>query len=228
MDQTDGASQTLGGSVGVIEPDSDVRVKLADAQADPNNPLYSIKTFEQLGLDETILKGIYQMRFTKPSKIQERALPLLLSDPPTNMIGQSQSGTGKTAAFVLNILSRIDFKDPALSGVPQALILAPTRELARQIIGVIQLMGSFIEGLRVVPAIPMDVANRGKSIQGQIVVGTPGTTMDLVRKRLLASNRIKVLVLDEADNMLDLQGLGDQCIRVKQWVLKYPIQMQQF
>lgn len=228
MDQTDGASQTLGGSVGVIEPDSDVSVKLADAQADPNNPLYSIKTFEQLGLDETILKGIYQMRFTKPSKIQERALPLLLSDPPTNMIGQSQSGTGKTAAFVLNILSRIDLKDPALSGVPQALILAPTRELARQIIGVIQLMGSFIEGLRVVPAIPMDMANRGKSIQGQIVVGTPGTTMDLIRKRLLASNRIKVLVLDEADNMLDLQGLGDQCIRVKQWVPRYHVQMQRF
>ena len=69
----------------MIEPDSDVRVKLADAQADPNNPLYSIKTFEQLGLDETILKGIYQMRFTKPSKIQERALPLLLADPPTNI-----------------------------------------------------------------------------------------------------------------------------------------------
>lgn len=216
MDQADGASETQGGSAGVIEPESDVNVKLADAQADPNNPLYSIKTFEQLGLDENILKGIYQMRFSKPSKIQERALPLLLSDPPTNMIGQSQSGTGKTAAFVLNILSRIELKDPEMSGVPQALILAPTRELARQIIGVIQLMGSFIEGLRVLPAIPTDIANRGRSLQGQVVVGTPGTTMDLIRKRLLVANRIRVLVLDEADNMLDLQGLGDQCIRVKQ------------
>lgn len=228
MDQSDGAAEPQGGSVGIIEPEFDVNVKLADAQADPNNPLYSIKTFEQLGLDEAILKGIYQMRFSKPSKIQERALPLLLSNPPMNMIGQSQSGTGKTAAFVLNILSRVDLKDPAMSGVPQALILAPTRELARQIIGVIQLMGSFIEGLRVLAAIPMDVANRGKSLQGQIVVGTPGTTMDLIRKRLLAANRIKVLVLDEADNMLDQQGLGDQCIRVKKWVLKYFTQMQQF
>ncbi|MCJ1270972.1 RNA helicase required for poly(A+) mRNA export [Lobaria immixta] len=216
MHQTDGAAETQNGSAGVIEPEFDVTVKLADAQADPTNPLYSIKTFEQLGLDEAILKGIYQMRFMKPSKIQERALPLLLSDPPTNMIGQSQSGTGKTAAFVLNILSRIELKDPEMSGVPQALILAPTRELARQIIGVIQLMGSFIEGLRVLPAIPMDIANRGKSLQGQVVVGTPGTTMDLIRRRLLSPNRIKVLVLDEADNMLDLQGLGDQCIRVKQ------------
>lgn len=226
MEQTDGAGVTQGGTSGVIEPEFDVNVKLADAQADPNNPLYSIKTFEQLGLDEAILKGIYQMRFSKPSKIQERALPLLLSNPPTNMIGQSQSGTGKTAAFVLNILSRVELRDPSMSGVPQALILAPTRELARQIIGVIQLMGSFIEGLRVLPAIPMDVANRGKSLQGQIVVGTPGTTMDLIRKRLLVANRIKVLVLDEADNMLDQQGLGDQCIRVKQWVLKYSTQME--
>ena len=216
VEQTDGASNAQNGSAGVIEPEFAVNVKLADAQADPSNPLYSIKTFEQLGLDEAILKGIYQMRFTKPSKIQERALPLLLSNPPTNMIGQSQSGTGKTAAFVLNILSRIDFKDPTMSGVPQALILAPTRELARQIIGVIQLMGSFIEGLRVLPAIPVDVANRGRSLQGQVVVGTPGTTMDLIRRRLLVANRIKVLVLDEADNMLDQQGLGDQCIRVKQ------------
>lgn len=214
--QSDGATEPHGGSSGVIEPEYDVTVKLADAQADPSNPLYSIKTFEQLGLDEMILKGIYQMRFSKPSKIQERALPLLLSNPPTNMIGQSQSGTGKTAAFVLNILSRIDLKDPSMSGVPQALILAPTRELARQIIGVIQLMGAFIEGLRVLPAIPTDVSNRGRSLQGQIVVGTPGTTMDLIRKRLLVANRIQVLVLDEADNMLDLQGLGDQCIRVKQ------------
>ena len=218
MNQTDGASDKLGGSQGIIEPDYEVNVTLADVQADPSNPLYSIKSFDQLGLDEAILKGIYHMRFTKPSKIQENALPLLMRNPPTNFIGQSQSGTGKTAAFVLNILSRIEIRDPNMRHVPQALVLAPTRELARQIIGVIQVMGSFIDGLQVLPAIPMDVANRGKNLRGQIVVGTPGTTSDLIRKRLLPSERIKVLVLDEADNMLDLQGLGDQCIRVKQYV----------
>lgn len=215
MDQTDGASEARSGSVGIYEPNFEVDVKLADAQADPKNPLFSIKSFEELGLDENILRGIYQMRFTKPSKIQEKALPLLLRNPPSNMIGQSQSGTGKTAAFVLNILSRIDLKDPAKRQVPQALVLAPTRELARQIIGVVQLMGSFLEGLRVLPAIPMDIQNRGRNLEGQIVVGTPGTVMDLVRKRLLRADQIQVLVLDEADNMLDQQGLGDQCIRVK-------------
>lgn len=213
--QTDGASEPLGGS-GIVEPNYAVDVKLSDVQADPSNPLYSIRTFEELGLHEDILKGIYQMRFSKPSKIQEKALPLLLANPPTNLIGQSQSGTGKTAAFVLNILTRLELNNPAMSGVPQALCLAPTRELARQIIGVIQLMGSFISGLNVLAAIPSDVANRGRELKGQIVVGTPGTVTDLIRKRLLQANQIKVLVLDEADNMLDLQGMGDQCIRVKQ------------
>lgn len=219
--QNDGASEGLGGSTGgVIEPEYEVNVKLADAQADVNNPLYSVKSFEELGLHEDILKGIYQMRFSKPSKIQEKALPLLLANPSQNMIGQSQSGTGKTAAFVLNILSRIDVKDPTMKKVPQALVLAPTRELARQIIGVIQLMGSFIEGLEVIAGIPQDVQQRPKHLEGQIIVGTPGTTMDLIRKRILRSDQIKVLVLDEADNMLDLQGLGDQCIRVKQYALE--------
>lgn len=218
--QNDGATEGLGGSPGVIEPEYEVNVKLADAQADVNNPLYSVKSFEELGLDESILKGIYQMRFTKPSKIQEKALPLLLANPPQNMIGQSQSGTGKTAAFVLNILSRVDVKDPAMRKVPQALVLAPTRELARQIIGVIQLMGSFIEGLEVIAGIPQDLQQRPRHLEGQVIVGTPGTTMDLIRKRILRSDQIKVLVLDEADNMLDLQGLGDQCIRVKQYALE--------
>lgn len=218
--QNDGATEGLGGSSGVIEPDYEVNVKLADAQANVDNPLYSVGSFEELGLDENILKGIYQMRFTKPSKIQEKALPLLLANPPQNMIGQSQSGTGKTAAFVLNILSRVEVKDPAMRKVPQALVLAPTRELARQIIGVIQLMGSFIEGLDVIAGIPQDLQQRPRHLEGQIIVGTPGTTMDLIRKRIVRSDQIKVLVLDEADNMLDLQGLGDQCIRVKQYELE--------
>lgn len=164
--------------------------------------------------EENILKGIYQMRFQRPSKIQEKALPLLLRNPPTNMIGQSQSGTGKTAAFVLNILSRLDMS-PAMRATPQALCLAPSRELARQIMGVVQVMGSFIEGLKVSAAIPMEAAMRGKNIDGQVVVGTPGTVMDMVKRRTLDSSHIKVLVLDEADNMLDQQGLGEQCLRVR-------------
>lgn len=160
-----------------------------------------------------VLDGIYSMNFRKPSKIQERALPLLLANPATNMIGQSQSGTGKTAAFVLNMLARCDLSRPD----PQALALAPSRELARQILGVVKTMGQFLPGLKVVQAIP-DPSQRGRKIEGQVVVGTPGTVMDLIRRRQLEAKHMKVLVLDEADNMLDQQGMGDQCTRVKVYV----------
>ena len=155
------------------------------------------------------------MRFTKPSKIQERALPLLLNNPPTNMIGQSQSGTGKTAAFVLNMLARVDL---SLGDTPQALVLAPSRELARQIVGVIQVMGQFMEGLTVDAAIPMDAAQRKRILTAHIIVGTPGTVMDLTRRRQLDQRNIRVLVVDEADNMLDQQGLGEQSQIVRQYV----------
>jgi ATP-dependent RNA helicase DDX19/DBP5 len=142
------------------------------------------------------------MSFHKPSKIQERALPLLLQNPPQNLIGQSQSGTGKTAAFVLNMLSRVDLS----SKQPQALVLAPTRELARQIADVCKIMGAFLEdaGLTVTEAIP-NPAMRGQQYKGQIIVGTPGTTMDMLRRRQLDGSGIKILTLDEADNMLDMQ-----------------------
>lgn len=155
-------------------------------------------------------KGIASLNFSKPSKIQERALPLLLANPPSNLIGQSQSGTGKTAAFTLNMLARIDTS----SQTPQALVLAPSRELARQILGVVQVMGQFMENLNTWQAVP-DMTQRGKKVEGQVVVGTPGTVMDLIRRRHLDASGMKVLVLDEADSMLDQQGLGDQCKRVK-------------
>lgn len=74
----------------------------------PESPLYSVKRFEDLNLRPELLKGLYAMGFTKPSKIQETALPALLNDPPQNLIAQSQSGTGKTAAFSLAMLSRVD------------------------------------------------------------------------------------------------------------------------
>ncbi|RMJ24498.1 hypothetical protein PHISP_04627 [Aspergillus sp. HF37] len=212
--QSDGSTAPMGGS-DLQEPDYTVEVKLSDLQADPNNPLYSVKSFGDLGLDDRIIKGLASMKFLKPSKIQERALPLLLNNPPKNLVGQSQSGTGKTAAFVLNILSRLDLSTPQAQATPQALIVAPTRELARQIVGVVQVMGSFLEGLVIGTAVRADTNSRPARMDCSVVVGTPGTVIDMIRRRVLAPNHIKVLVLDEADNMLDQQGLGDQCIRVK-------------
>ncbi|RAL14350.1 ATP-dependent RNA helicase DBP5 [Aspergillus homomorphus CBS 101889] len=214
IDQTDGAPAALGGS-DLQEPDYTVEVKLSDLQADPNNPLFSVKNFEDLGLDPRILQGLTAMNFRKPSKIQERALPLLLGNPAKNLVGQSQSGTGKTAAFTLNVLSRLDLTTEQMQKTPQALILAPTRELARQIVGVIQVMGQFLPNLTIGTAVPADTNARPARLECSVVVGTPGTVMDMIKKRIMVANKLKVLVLDEADNMLDQQGLGDQCIRVK-------------
>jgi ATP-dependent RNA helicase DDX19/DBP5 len=155
------------------------------------------------------------MNFRKPSKIQEKALPLLLMNPATNMIAQSQSGTGKTAAFSLNILSRIQLDRVE----PQALALAPSRELARQILGVITHMGQFMNGLKTMAAIP-DPSRRNQKFEAHVLVGTPGTVQDQIRRRLIDPRNIKILVLDEADNMLDQAGLGEQCTRVKTYVMR--------
>ncbi|KAI9678040.1 MAG: RNA helicase required for poly(A+) mRNA export [Caeruleum heppii] len=211
--QADGAGELMGGSQlsDLKEPEFDVEVKLSDIQADPNNPLYSVKSFEELGLSPEILKGIYLMNFSKPSKIQEKALPLLLKNPPANMIGQSQSGTGKTAAFVLTMLSRLDHTRKT---TPQALCLAPSRELARQIMGVVMLMGTFVNDLTCQFAIPQAL-EKGAKVASQVVVGTPGTVLDMIKRKTLDASSFRVFVLDEADNMLDQQGLGEQCLRVK-------------
>ncbi|RUS28118.1 ATP-dependent RNA helicase dbp5 [Jimgerdemannia flammicorona] len=193
----------------LLESSHTVEVKLADLQADPNSPLFSVKSFEELGLHPDLLKGIYDMKFTKPSKIQERALPLLLSNPPKNMIGQSQSGTGKTAAFVLTMLTRVDMNLKAT----QAICLGPSRELVRQIMDVLMKMGKYTS-VTTQFAI-RDSVQRGQKVDAQIVVGTPGTVADLIHKRQLDTKHLKLFVLDEADSMLDQQGLGDQSIRIK-------------
>lgn len=198
----------------LIKSSYEVKVKLADLQADPNSPLYSVKSFEELGLSSELLKGLYAMKFNKPSKIQEKALPLLISNPPKNMIGQSQSGTGKTAAFSLTMLSRVDESDPNT----QCICLAPARELARQTLEVITTMSKFtkITSQLIVP----DAMQRGQSTCAHVLVGTPGTLLDLIRRKLINTSKVKVFVLDEADNMLESQGLGDQCVRVKRTLPK--------
>ncbi|KAK8089893.1 P-loop containing nucleoside triphosphate hydrolase protein [Apiospora hydei] len=209
--QTDGAGM-IGNGSGLQEVNYDVEVSLNELQRDRSNPLGSAHTFEELGLPGEVLQGLMAMQFQKPSKVQEKALPLMLANPPQNMIAQSQSGTGKTAAFVTTTLSRVDFSQPTQ---PQALILAPSRELARQIQGVVQTIGQFCASLVVAAAVPGAVA-RDTRIEASVVCGTPGTVMDLIRRRQFDVSQLKVLVIDEADNMLDQQGLGDQCARVKQ------------
>lgn len=188
-----------------------VNQKLEIQQKDPSSPLYSVKSFDELNLRPEILKGIYDMGFNQPSKIQEKALPMLLADPPTNMIAQSQSGTGKTAAFVLTLLSRIDLnKDHA-----QCICLSPTYELALQTGKTIEEMGKHLKNLKVNYAVRNNKVRRGQSIQCQIVIGTPGTMIDwCIHKRVVDMKKIVVFILDEADVMIDTQGFKDMSIKL--------------
>ncbi|KAF9937197.1 RNA helicase required for poly(A+) mRNA export, partial [Modicella reniformis] len=187
-------------------------------QQNPDNPLDSASTFEDLNLREDLLKGIYNMRYARPSKIQEHALPLLLRDPPEHLIAQAQTGTGKTAAFSLAILSRIDYSDPS----PQAIVLAPSRELSRQIADVIREIARFTPAI-ITQVIP-EAGERRESIQGQVLVGTPGRMTDMLKrfipglrekKTFIDASKVKMLILDEGDCMLDAQGLGMQSLIIQ-------------
>ncbi|CAG8509819.1 328_t:CDS:2 [Diversispora eburnea] len=190
------------------ETQSDVKlIRIHD-----DEPVLSVTTFEELNLHPDVQKGVYEMGFTRPSKIQAKALPLLLR--PQNMIGQSQSGTGKTAAFVLTMLSRIDLNLKA----PQALCLAPSRELARQIMVEARKMGKYTPVTTAEAIRDSSNNNRDRNTifkEAQLIVGTPGTVLDLIKRHIIDKKNIKIFVLDEADNMLNQQGLGDQSIKVK-------------
>ena len=191
----------------LVENKNDLEIQ----RKNPNCPLYSVKSFEELNLQPNLLKGVYSMGFNAPSKIQETALPTLLADPPQNMIAQSQSGTGKTAAFVLAMLSRVQ---PDLH-YPQVLCLAPTYELAMQIGEVAMKMSQFCQDLTIKYAVRGEIVNRGSKITENIIIGTPGKILDWSHKfKFFDLKKITVFVLDEADVMIATQGHQDQSIRI--------------
>ncbi|CAJ0955990.1 unnamed protein product, partial [Mesorhabditis belari] len=174
-------------------------VDVKNQQQDPTSPLHSILNFRELRVKDDIIKALDMMGFEQPSKIQEFALPLLLMEPPTNMIAQSQSGTGKTAAFVLTMLSRVVPENK----YPQALCLAPTHELAKQIGKVVNDMSRFMPDVKVHFAVKGQMADFGTSLTEQIVIGTPGKLDDYIFKfKTFDISKVKCVVLDEADVML--------------------------
>ncbi len=164
-------------------------------------------SFTDLGLKESSLKAIAKMGFESPSEIQTQAIPVLLGGD-VDFIGQAQTGSGKTAAFVLPLLEKLDFKSPAL----QTLILAPTRELANQIHEEIQKLSSFepIRSMSVYGGTSIGLQIKDfKSKKPQIVAGTPGRVMDLIERGVLKFDQTRFVVLDEADEMLDMGFFDD-------------------
>ncbi|XP_067006655.1 DEAD-box helicase Dbp80 [Anabrus simplex] len=192
---------------GLVENKNDIQVQ----RKDPKSPLYSVKSFEALHLKPPLLKGVYNMGFYAPSKIQETALPTLLADPPQNMIAQSQSGTGKTAAFVLAMLSRVD----PTKDYPQVLCLAPTYELAIQTGEVATKMAQFCPEIKIRYAVRGEEVQKGAKLKDHIIIGTPGKVVDWgVKYRFFDLSKISVFVLDEADVMIATQGHQDQSFRI--------------
>jgi translation initiation factor 4A len=170
-----------------------------------------IDNFDNMGLREELLRGVYSYGFEKPSTIQQKAIVPTTSG--RDVIAQAQSGTGKTATFAIGTLQQINFNNPHC----QALILAPTRELATQIQKVVDALGDYlgakayacIGGTRVRD--DMTILQNGV----HVVVGTPGRVLDLLHRRALEPQHIKIFILDEADEMLS-RGFKDQIYDVFQ------------
>ena len=172
----------------------------------------TLPSFSDLGLSAPVLEAVTTMGYETPSPIQAEMIPYVMEG--RDVLGQAQTGTGKTAAFALPILSQIDTKIKT----PQVLVLAPTRELAIQVAEAFQKYASKMKGFHVLPIYG------GQDARGQIrqlergvhvVVGTPGRVMDLIRRKSLKLNTIKTLVLDEADEMLRMGFIDDV-----EWVME--------
>jgi translation initiation factor 4A len=167
-------------------------------------------------LNPQLLRGIYAYNFEKPSYIQQKSILSILKG--NDVIAQAQSGTGKTGAFGVATLQRID---STVQKDVQALILAPTRELAKQIMEVVTGLGSQMPGLKVQLLIggtsTDEDAKMLKTEMPQIVVGCPGRVYDMIRRKYINAKQIKMLVLDEADEMLSV-GFKDQIYNIFQYL----------
>lgn len=158
--------------------------------------------FKQLGLSENLLKAINELGFNSPTDIQQQAIPKLIKDD-RDFIGLAQTGTGKTAAFGLPLLERID---PAMKAT-QALILAPTRELGQQIAEQLDIYSKYQEKLNVLAVYGgASITNQMRALKRtqHAIIATPGRLLDLIKRRAVNLESVRFLVLDEADEMLNM------------------------
>jgi ATP-dependent RNA helicase DeaD len=177
---------------------------MSDAETQP--------TFASLGLIAPVLKAVADLGYEQPSAIQAQSIPYLLEG--RDLLGQAQTGTGKTGAFALPLLSRIDIADKTT----QLLVLAPTRELAIQVAEAFQTYARHLPDFHVLPiygGMSYDTQLRQLKRGVQVVVGTPGRVMDHIRRKTLKLDGLKALVLDEADEMLRMGFIDDV-----EWVLE--------
>jgi len=193
-----------------VDPDND---DLANVEFETSDDVLVLKSFDSMNLKEDLVRGIYAYGFEKPSAIQQRAIKPITSG--RDVIAQAQSGTGKTATFSIGILQTIDTQ----MRETQCLVLSPTRELAVQIQKVILALGDYMS---VQCHACIGGTNLGEDIRkldyGQHVVsGTPGRVFDMIKRKCLRTRSIKMLVLDEADEMLN-KGFKEQIYDVYRYL----------
>jgi len=178
-----------------------------------NNSLEEINAWDNLDISSELLRGIYAMGFEKPSPIQRKAIKPLIDGK--DIIAQAQSGTGKTATFTIGALSHVKVDD----NTTQILILSPTRELSIQTASVARLLGSVINGLRVQTLIGGSSIDEDvrilKNSPPHVITGCPGRVFDMMRRNHIISKNIKLVVLDEADEMLSI-GFKEQIYNILQ------------
>ena len=175
---------------------------------------YEIQTWDELDIDSNLLRGIYAYGFEKPSPIQQRAIrPVILKK---DIVAQAQSGTGKTATFTIGALANVDIKNNST----QVLVLSPTKELTLQTSKVFQSIGCMIEGLRVQTLYGGSYVEETSSFSNKntphVICGCPGRVYDMMRRGNITSKQIKLVILDEADEMLS-SGFKDQVYNIFQY-----------
>ncbi|PNP80928.1 hypothetical protein FNYG_05743 [Fusarium nygamai] len=185
---------------------------VAENQAMPSgaqDKLYSRMPFELLILQVPVLQGVRYLNYQKPTNVQEAVLSTLMLHPPRNVMASYPPGTGRTTALAIALLSRIFFFSTTQ---PQVLVIVPTRLLVRQTQRYIKEMGRFCKGL-VVETITAPSKPTAK-VEANVIIGTPGSLLDCIRRRLVDTSLVRFLLMDDVDYLVELPGLSDQCINV--------------
>jgi len=174
---------------------------------DPSCDSYSAQKWDDMNLPTDLLRGIYSYGFERPSPIQCKAIPVIMSGK--DVVAQSQSGTGKTAAFTIGALAQIELGLMS----PQVLIISPTRELSLQIRGVVDSIGGMMSGLRTQLLVGGEGVDKDMRLLAEkpphVVIGCTGRIYDMIRRNALKVESLKITIVDEADEMLD-GGFIDQ------------------
>jgi len=188
-------------------------IEAYDANGEVFDSSFEIKSWDELDINPKLLRGIFGYGFEKPSPIQQKAIkPIILGK---DVIAQAQSGTGKTATFTIGALSNVD----TTNNSTQVLVLSPSKELTLQTAKVFESLGSMMDGLKVQTFYGGSIIEEGSSFSNKniphVICGCPGRVFDMMRRDRISAKKIKIIILDEADEMLS-SGFKDQVYNIFQ------------